>query len=75
MIHLRRRSKPVLHGLICAITDRSSEANHPYVRAMIEGAPQQADNRGYTFSLFILRRMRITAAVFAACSGRGGRRG
>jgi DNA-binding LacI/PurR family transcriptional regulator len=50
MNHLRDRSKPSFQGLICAVTDRLSELNHPYIRAMIDGARERAESRGYAFS-------------------------
>lgn len=50
MNHLRSRSKPVFQGLICAITDRPIEMNHPYIEAMVEGARRRAETRGYGFS-------------------------
>lgn len=50
MNHLRDRSKPAYQGLICAVTDRLNEQNHPYIRAMLDGARARAESRGYGFS-------------------------
>lgn len=54
MLHLRRRSQPTYQGLLCAITNRSTDQAHPYVSALIESARRQAESRGYGFSLFQL---------------------
>lgn len=50
MVHLRDRSKSAFQGLICAVNDRLNEQNHPYVRAMIEGARRRAESRGFAFT-------------------------
>ena len=50
MHHLRDRTKRPFQGLICAVTDRLNEQNHPFIRAMIEAGQQRAEALGYAFT-------------------------
>jgi len=50
MNHVRDRTKRPFQGLICAVTDRQNEPNHPFIRAMIEAAQRRAEAVGFAFS-------------------------
>ena len=52
MHHLRVRKRASFQSMLCGVTTRAPGAKEPYSEAVIEGAREQAAQRGYGFMVF-----------------------